>query len=120
MTETIDPDLHAMLRSEGYSVLRVMPDGNIAGIRKFLFTYGLCTHLDWSGYGERWCFEDPASAIIALELWDGRGDPPGPWIKRKGREEYCNPKLFDVIGVNSDGSKHYERKAEVDASVLWS
>lgn len=117
--ETIDPDLEAMLRSEGYIALRLMPDGHIAGVNPFAFTFGLCTRLDWNGYEDRWCFEQPADALLALVLWNGEGDPPGPWIKRKGGPEYCNPKLFDVVGVNRDGSKHYQRKAEVDAAGLW-
>lgn len=115
----IDPDLEAMLRSEGYILTRLMPNGHIAGVHQFAFTFGLCDHLDWHGYGERWCYEEVGDAVLALALWNGENDPPGPWIKRKGRREACNPKLFDFIGTNSDGSEHWERKAVVDRASTW-
>jgi hypothetical protein len=27
--------------------------------------------------------ETKAQAVSALDIWDGQGDPPGPWIKEK-------------------------------------
>lgn len=121
MTEAnIDPDIAAMLRNEGYAYLRLMPDGHIAGVKKYLFTFGICTRLDWSGYADRWCYESQSDAIVALAMWDGIEDPPGPWIKHKGlAADRNNPKLFDVVGINSDGSEHCEPKASVDMADIW-
>ncbi len=115
----IDADLVKSLTDNGYLVLRLMPDGHIAGITKFLFTYGLCARLDFSGLGACWCFEVMDDAFRALIEWDGAGDPPGPWIKQKAPAERCNPLLFDVIGRNSSGGEITRRKAEIDEAALW-
>jgi hypothetical protein len=106
----IDPALAEFLASQGYISLRLMPDGHVAGVNPFLWTYGLCTKLDWNGYDDRWCFESPISALIALADWDGKGDPPGPWIKQKGRVERHNPELYNIIAINHDGSEYAVRK----------
>jgi hypothetical protein len=39
----------------------------------------------------RWCYETRREAAEALEQWDGQGDPPGNWIKFKGRVERHGP-----------------------------
>jgi hypothetical protein len=115
----IDADLAAELGNNGYLVLRRMPDGHIAGINKFLFTYGLCTRVDFTGYHARWCYECAEDALEALFLWDGVGDPPGPWIKQKGPVERLNPLLFEIVGHNADGREIGIRKAGVDPQSLW-
>jgi hypothetical protein len=53
----------------------------------FLFTYALVVGLDEFGYRYRYCYEAVGPVMTALAEWDGVGDPPGPWIKRKGRGE---------------------------------
>lgn len=116
---SIDPDLETILKENGFFFFRQMPTGHIAGLHQFMFTVGICNRLDLHGYGERWCYEELGDAILALALWDGEGDPPGPWVKRKGRQEACNPKLFDFIGTNLDGSEHWERKKVVDRASTW-
>jgi hypothetical protein len=68
----------------GYSPTRMLPTGEVAGVMAFIFTYGLCTGMDEWGYTRRWCYPTRFSAKAALETWDGKGDPPGPWIKYKG------------------------------------
>ncbi len=107
----IDSDLTDFLESQGYVAMRLMPDGSIAGINKFLFTYGLCTKLDFCGYEDRWCFDDKDDAIGSLLAWNGLGDPPGNWKKQKGLRERHNPKLYNIIVINRDGSEYAERKA---------
>ena len=87
----IDPDLIAFLAEEGYIALRLMPDGSVAGVNPFIFTHGLCTRLDFGGYHARWCYPSRDDALIALAIWSGEGDPPGPWIKQKGPVERRNP-----------------------------
>ena len=63
-----------------------------AAVTPYLFTYGLCVGIDPQGdcHRTRYCYPDGVSAEKALEEWDGRGDPPGPWIKQKPQER-TNP-----------------------------
>lgn len=93
----LDEALFKLLAGYGYSELRVLPTGEVAGLRNFLFTFGLVVGLDRAGYRTRYCFEHRADALSALEGWDGQGDPAGPWIKRKGRDaEYLNPAIGEL------------------------
>lgn len=107
----IDPDLVACLKENGYIALRLMPDGTVAGINPFIYTYGLCTKLDFCGYYARWCYKHPIEAMLALAEWDGEGDPPGKWIKQKGPVERHNPALYDIIAINSDGREYAVEKS---------
>jgi hypothetical protein len=73
----------------GYSDVKKL--GNEwAGILRQAFTVGLFVGLDAIGYRTRYCYPDLLSAKSALKEWDGKGDPPGPWIKQKP-EERLNP-----------------------------
>lgn len=93
----VDEALLTLLAGFGYSDLRVLPTGEVAGLRGFLFTSGLVVGLDRAGYRTRYCFEHREDALAALAGWDGQGDPGGPWIKRKGRDaEYLNPAIGEL------------------------
>jgi hypothetical protein len=61
----------------------------------------LCVGLDEIGYRTRFCYPDFLSASLALSQWDGRGDPPGPWIKEKGVRERNNPQSFKRIPIRT-------------------
>lgn len=76
----------------GYSSPKILATGECAAIRDMLFTTGLFVGLNKLFYRTRFCYPDRLSAEAALEAWDGRGDPPGPWIKEKGEIERTNPK----------------------------
>lgn len=76
----------------GYKPVRLLPTGEWAGIQNLLFTVGLFVGIDPVLYRTRFCFPDRTSAESALRNWDGVGDPPGPWIKEKGRVERVNPR----------------------------
>lgn len=108
----IDPALSRQLALEGYVVLREI-NGVLCGVNKFMFTHGLTTHVDRYGYDDRWCFQHREYAVIALAMWDGQGDPPGPWIKQKGRVERHNPKLY-----THRGGAFYERN-DTPAADTW-
>lgn len=85
MTES---DFNAM----GYDWVRMLPTGEFAGMRRMTFTFALVVGLDDYGYRTRFCYPDYKSCVDAIIAWDGRGDPPGPWIKEKGRQgERSNP-----------------------------
>lgn len=77
-----------------YSHVRVLPTGEIAGIRNMFVTTGLFVGLDETGYRTRFCYDginQEADAIVALAVWDGSGFPPGYWIKQKGDVDITNP-----------------------------
>ena len=77
-----------------YSHLRRLSTGEWVGVQRFLFTWGLMVGLDERGYRTRFCYEHPQDAVWAAQHWDGSGDPPGPWVKEKGRGgERSNPCL---------------------------
>jgi len=80
------------LNREGYTRCRRLPTGEIAGILPQIYTVGLCVGLNEIGYRTRFCYEHRNDALAALESWDGRRDPPGPWIKQKP-EDRLNPAI---------------------------
>lgn len=81
---------------------RQLPTGEWAALCRMIFTTGLVVGIDlqeWV-YRTRFCFEHYSDALASLNAWDGRGDPPGPWIKEKGRAgERSNPARFKGIPV---------------------
>ena len=79
----MDHKLRVILDYEGYGNLREFPDGVVAGIYQMMFTTALVVGLDETGYQRRYCYEFRIDAIDALAVWDGTGDPSGPWIKSK-------------------------------------
>ena len=95
--------MKALLESLGYFALRELPDGRWIGLQQMLFTCGLFVDLNENGYDHRYCYATVADALAAVGTWDGAGDPPGPWIKRKGRGERSNPATFKGIPVGLEG-----------------
>jgi hypothetical protein len=87
----IKEKLIEILCRNGYRHLKEFPDGKIAGIGRQLFTTGLFVGLEEFSYQKRYCYENEAQAVVALAIWDGQGDPPGPWIKEKPSDR-LNPK----------------------------
>lgn len=91
MDTRLSPQLTAeQAEALGYRPARVLPSGECAGVMRMLYTYGLFVGLG-AFYRTRFCYPDKASAEAALAAWDGRGDPPGPWIKEKGAVDRRNP-----------------------------
>ena len=90
------------LEAEGvYFGIKEIPGRGFCAVHNYLFTTGLLYGLDFQGLEGRYCYKNPVEAVVALHLWDGQGDPPGNWIKHKGRAgEWSNPKYFQ-----SDGTK---------------
>jgi hypothetical protein len=62
-------------------------DGYHAVVVPMLYTFGL-TLMSEEGPFTRWCYEHRVIAIMALDLWDGLGDPPGEWIKQKPEDRH--------------------------------
>lgn len=92
----VSAELAEILKRNGYSVFRRLDNGEVAGISQFIYTFGLVLGLDETGYRTRFCYPDFASALQALLIWDGFGDPPGPWIKEKGRIERMRPNIGGI------------------------
>lgn len=88
------------LEQLGYAYGRELPNGERIGLMRFVFTVGLVVGIDERGdYRTRFCYPNPADALAAVLTWDGEGDPPGPWVKEKGRGcERCNPALCEAKG----------------------
>lgn len=70
----------------GYNNVRLLPTGQLAGLHSFMFTVGVVVGLSQLGYKVRYCYASAVEALAALNEWNGSGDPPGPWIKRKGAD----------------------------------
>jgi len=96
--DALDPRVALAIR-EGYSHARVLPTGEVAALWRFLFTTGLLVGIDRIGYRTRFCYAKASEAIEAIATWDGKGNPPGYWIKEKGRRERHNPRVFYGIRV---------------------
>lgn len=94
----MDIDLIRKMKDEGYLGPRYLESGELAGLRPMLVTWGLFVGLTEDYYRCRYCYESLDDALRALALWDGRGDPPGPWVKHKGRDNNGLP--VDRINPN--------------------
>lgn len=66
---------------------RNVPGQGLCVLRRFIFTVGLCTQVQLDelscDYRARYCFPDSHDATLTLLTWDGKGDPPGNWLKEK-------------------------------------
>ena len=80
---------------------RLLPSGEWAALQQMIFTVGLFVGLDRTGYRTRWCYPDMTHAVLSLAIWDGAGDPPGPWIKQKGVPggDRNNPRAAEFKGI---------------------
>lgn len=85
MTEAQRTKCDAIARAAEQPMVVLLESGEYAYVQRMLFTYGLLVGCDESGYRTRFCYEDAREAVHALLTWDGRGDPPGRWIKEKKR-----------------------------------
>lgn len=104
MSEQFEKDLKRLenlkpyLEENGFTMLKVVEGRGICGVQKFIFTVGLCYGIDQTGWFGRWCYPhaDALDAVLAFNIWDGKEDPAGKWIKYKGRDgEYENSKLTE-------------------------
>ena len=91
--------------AEGYVLPIKLPTGEWAALNQFMFTVGLVVGLDPYGYRCRYCYESGREATQALLLWNGEGDPTGPWIKHKGKTregkvvDRDNPRLTNATAL---------------------
>lgn len=74
-----------VLEGYGYKFVKAIDDGRFVGTFNMVFTTGLFVMTEHS-VERRYCYEHAIAAGAAAVLWDGKGDPPGPWIKEKPSE----------------------------------
>lgn len=82
----------SFFETQGYFNLKEIEGRGLCGLFRFIFTTGLRYGLNISSYEGRFCFPHLNDAKEALSDWDGVDDPPGYWIKHKGKTEHSNPK----------------------------
>lgn len=78
-------ELKEILEHYGYTDVVEIGDRGMCGLMRFLFTTGLVIGMDEISYAGRYCYHTEEEARQALKAWDGKEDPPGNWIKYKGR-----------------------------------
>lgn len=61
--------------AEGYAALRQLPDGRWLGVYRLLFHWTLHVDIDPTGYRDRYCYTYKHDAILAMQEWDGTGEP---------------------------------------------
>ena len=102
-------ELEKFLISEGYTHLKYVEGWGWCGLRRFIFTTGLCVGLGEQNLLFRYCYKNFADAAIALVSWDGKDNPPDEyWIKRKGiGGDYRNEK-------HKDFNPKWDKKDNID------
>lgn len=111
-------ELAEWLIPQGYGPFKVMLDGSLAALNKFIFTTGLLTGVEWhNAYEHRWCYESWVEALLALSLFEGQGDPQGPWLKYKG----IGPERHNPLMYERDERGLWKRRdwANVNVVKLW-
>lgn len=105
------PELsEAYFRDAGYLFARQCPNGVWIGVQQMLFTYGLMVGLGSETYEHRYCYETLAEVLAAYLVWDGEDDPPGLWIKNKGRgRDRLNPRWLEASRADIRGSENENR-----------
>lgn len=70
-----------LVESGDYQIV-VEKGGQLCGVQRMMFTWGLFVGLDKYGYHHRYCYHTYAECVGALNDWNGEGDPVG-YIVRK-------------------------------------
>lgn len=93
------------IRALGYFAPHKLPNGEWGALCRFILTIAIITGIDSiGGYAGRWCYRSEAEARYGLLTWSGDGDPPGNWIKYKGRgPERRNPRTCGHVLRRADG-----------------
>ena len=97
-----------------YIGLRVVGD-KLCGVRRYLYTWGLCYGLTHDKLEGRFCFqhfEDALTALLKSKQLDMLNPPPARFIKHKGRIEYTLNHLadcleFELESFNTQHSSHF-------------
>lgn len=74
-----------------YHLVNRTSSGVWVGVRQLMFHWTLMADLTEMGYERRYCYANEADAVHDALVWDGIGDPPGPWHKAHHRSERRDP-----------------------------
>lgn len=79
----------------GYEYTRRLADGRIIGIARMRLSMAI--HISTGIVGESYRYlynlDHTQDAINDVQNWDGTGDPPGLWVKKKGKDfDILNPR----------------------------
>lgn len=80
--QSTDSELVEWLRG-CYRLVRVLPDGSIAGLDSLMFTTGIMLGMTRWGYETRFCFESPKLAEQRFYELQSQDDEPEGWIARR-------------------------------------
>ena len=71
--------MHYLKTQGGYVDPKPLDDGRYAALFQFMFTWAIVTGRigDRNCYEDRWCYHDEDVARVALDAWDGTGEPEG-------------------------------------------
>lgn len=85
-----------------YVAPKVLPGGTRwAAVAPMIVTYAIVTGQmgDEIGYDNRWCYNRLVDAMMALNVWDGSGEPPG-WHRHPG----SGRRIARTVGeIDNDG-----------------
>ena len=84
MMDLQEKELENFLTFEGYYDIKLLGDNRV-GLRDYLYTCSIVVGLSEVSYEGRYCYSSHKEASSSLSMWDGKDDPPGKWIKYKGR-----------------------------------
>lgn len=76
-------ELEVALAANDYADIREI-DGVVCATHDYFTTRGIVVGANTIGYQRRYCYRDREEASRVLAAWDGKGHPPGNWIKVKG------------------------------------
>ena len=82
--------------------------GVFVGVKRFMFSWGLVTHMDAHPLGDaffhRFCYpNDKFSELSVIKIalnWDMKSLPPLEWVKYKGIKEYLKSEMNQSIWEN--------------------
>jgi hypothetical protein len=99
---TAEQDFVRFLHEDcGLRLIRRLPDGRFAALREFAYTVAVVVvnNGDRVGEADRWCYHHVVAAALALEAWDGTGEPAG-WHRHpaSGRRVSEDPDEIDDDG----------------------
>lgn len=87
-TQMSDDEFQAFLEENEYTNIRKLPDGTWAALIRLAFTIGMCTGLTEYGLERRFCYENLAEALGALQAlnaWDE--EPEKTYVARRPKND---------------------------------